>query len=140
MEEIVVQGLHRAVDLVRDDRHFDAVLLQLPDRVQDAVVGAGRVRLDLRVHLFERGERLFEQGIILPARDRVVHEVADAVADKVAHLLQRPLLPAEPVHGRVDGGREVGQRIQQRAVEVEDDKFGFHKIALYAANVRLFHP
>ena len=62
------------------------------------------------------------------------------MADHSHDFFARKGREASQTHGVVDGLLEVVDGVEQRAVEVEDDEFGFHKIALYAANVRLFHP
>ena len=70
-----------------------------------------------RRHVFGRAQHL-GQGPF--------DQTQDAVSDKVAILLVGVLRkPAQGQHG-IAGDGQIADRVEQRAVEIEDDKFGIH--------------
>lgn len=123
--EVVADDLlHGGLVLVACHGHVDAAVHQLAQQLGDAFVWLCLVAVVLVVVLSKVFEELVDGllvGIDLGTLYELAHSVADHEAEGghgvggIPHLLQ----------GVVDGVAEVGDGVEQGAVQVEDDKF-FH--------------
>ena len=125
-EEDPDQLLGARLKLVRGHGEVDAAPCQFGDRLRNACVGAG-VAVDAvgvvpyevgahERHVFGRAQRLGQ---------RPLHEAHDAVADERAVLFEGVLRKAAQRQCGVAGDGQIADRVEQRAVEVEDDESGF---------------
>ncbi len=73
----------------------------------------------LHVVLAEIGKGLLELRVVLATGDGTHHEHLHSVAHKAAHLVERTLGQSVGPEGIVATGGQVGERGEQRAVEVE---------------------
>ena len=88
---------------------------------QDAFVGACLVEAVVDVVRAERVEHRFEAFGGQVRRHGVLHEETDAVAQHLAHLSRAAQGQSVSAQGVVDAVGQVLQRVEQGAVEVEDD-------------------
>jgi len=110
------------LELVRGHGQLHAVLREFGQQLRNASIGF-RMAVDVvDIVLHEVGtRRRHVVGRTQLLGQRPLHKAQDAVADKVAILLVGVLRkPPQGQHG-VAGNGQVADRIEQRAVEVEDD-------------------
>ena len=116
------ERLHGVVRLVRYQRADHALRLQLLQQREDPVIRHGQVGAVPGVV----GVEGFVDGVHLrlarPGRDGAFDELPDAVADEGADLRHRPRGEALRAERVVDALPQVGQRVEERAVEIKDRK------------------
>ena len=115
------EARHCVVRLVGDHGDAPALRAKAPEELGNAGVGVrvvitvdGVVRVELRLHRVDHVRRR-------AAGHRVLDETADAIANKCACLSEGLLGQACPGERVVDGEVEVLERVEEGAVEVEDD-------------------
>ena len=121
-EEAADEAFGARLEFVGGDRQPDAVCVQLRQEFRDAGVRP-RPLVDVGgISGLEIGQRRFHQRRVGILRERLRHQVADAVAHHAAVFVRRvrrqPARRQRLVHRRA----EILQRVQQRPVEVEEDE------------------
>ena len=108
--------------LVGQDGHAHARLVQRLKRLGNARIGARVIELMVPVVLHEKLERLGDVGIAGLGAHGAANQNRGAVPDVVANGLEVQRRQTEVCARRVDRMRQVELRIDQRAVQVEDEQ------------------
>lgn len=110
------QLLGGRVELVAHHGHPFAGLLQARKHVDDAGIGCRGIETVSQIMLIEGAEYLFKLRMRRATRHRPLDEFAHAVAHERPHFLSPVYRQTEGPHGIVGAGREVVERVEQRAI------------------------
>ena len=113
--------------LVGDDRNLGSGLMQRRDRVRGAQHQRGQVRQMKGVDVHHPGVVRIERFAVerfAAGRVDTLDQRANAVADHSAHLWDRQRTEPVPSEQFIHRRRDVGRRVDQRAIEVEQHRRG----------------
>ena len=120
--------LGSGLELVGRDGQPDAAAVQLSQQIDHPGIRTG-VHVDvLHVIGLEGRQALVHQGFIglQRRRERLHHQIADAMAHHLTVFLPGMARKTFEVHGMVDGLSQILQRIDERTVQIEDNYLVFH--------------
>jgi hypothetical protein len=124
-EIVARERLDVGIVLVGNDGLPHACLIQPLQQRLDAVIGRGGIVVVARVIALERLQGLLEGFLIAVRRrrQRAMDQLTHAIAHKTAHLFQRAFGIAAFPQGVVDRVGQILQRVEQRSVQVVNDRF-----------------
>ena len=118
-EKALMQLRHGRLELVRHDGQAQTAVGQALQQGHDTLVGTRLVEAMLHIMGAKGGEDLFKQLGRGLSGYTLLHQATDAIPQEAAHVLDGTRGKAVETESMVDTGRQIGQRIEQGAVEVE---------------------
>ena len=113
--------VHASVELVGQNAQLAAPTAQLGKRFGDVRVGCGQVVVVFQVEALPTCNCLVGDVFRGVLGHRLVHERDEPVAHEAQNLVVRSLGKSLLAKGLVSDNNQIGQRVQDGAVEVEDE-------------------
>ena len=113
--------VHASVELVGENAQLATASAQLGERFGDVRVGRGQVVVVFQVEALPACNCLVGYVFRGVLGHRLVHERDEPVAHEAQNLVVRSLGKSLLAKGLVSDNNQIGQRVQDGAVEVEDE-------------------
>ena len=138
-EEMCHEFLGGCHHLVAYHRQATAALLQCVDSLDDTIIGTGGVQGVLHIMTTEGGKDFLELWILRTTGHGALHEQSYPVAYKTTDVVYRVFRHAILTQGVVDACCKVVQRVEQRAVKVENVCVVLHRLLNHDSSILNIH-